>query len=152
VPIFPPETWSALLAYSWPGNIRELQNVLKQAILQNPGPVIQPQDLPPGLRQGSGSSLGSGSFASLAGLTPVDAATLFDWDQFVAERVAASSESIYADALLTMEREILSRVLQHTRGNKLQAAKLLGIARNSLRTKLRTLGLEQEGTEDDQST
>ena len=40
-----------------------------------------------------------------------------------------------------MEREVLIRVLRHVRGNQLQAAKLLGITRGSLRNKIRTLGI-----------
>jgi two-component system nitrogen regulation response regulator GlnG len=40
-----------------------------------------------------------------------------------------------------MEREVLVRVLRHTGGNQLQAARILGITRGSLRTKIRTLGI-----------
>jgi two-component system nitrogen regulation response regulator GlnG len=51
-----------------------------------------------------------------------------------------------------MERHLLSRVLRHTGGNQLQAAKILGITRGSLRTKIRALGITIEktvGMEDD---
>ena len=41
-----------------------------------------------------------------------------------------------------MERSLLTRVLRHTGGNQVQAAKLLGITRGSLRTKIRTLGIQ----------
>ena len=146
-PIIPPETWKALLVHPWPGNIRELQNVLQQTILQHPGPVIHSSDLPPEFLPKFASQIPVVAVPRSAKRPPDD---LFDWDQFVSERIAASSESIYADALLQMEREILTRVLKYTRGNKVQAAKMLGIARNSLRTKLRSLGLDQDGSEDDQ--
>ena len=43
-----------------------------------------------------------------------------------------------------MERSLLTRVLRHTGGNQVQAAKLLGITRGSLRTKIRTLGIQIE--------
>ncbi len=52
-----------------------------------------------------------------------------------------------------MERELLVRVLKHTAGNQLQAAKVLGITRGSLRTKIRTLGIrigQAVWSEDDQ--
>ena len=65
----------------------------------------------------------------------------FDWDQFVGGRVAANSENLYAEALERMEREVLMRVLKHTDGNQLRAARILGITRGSLRTKTRTLGI-----------
>jgi two-component system, NtrC family, nitrogen regulation response regulator GlnG len=43
-----------------------------------------------------------------------------------------------------VERSLVTRVLRHTRGNQLQAAKILGITRGSLRTKIRTLGITIE--------
>ena len=43
-----------------------------------------------------------------------------------------------------MERSLVTRVLRHTGGNQLQAAKILGITRGSLRTKIRTLGISIE--------
>ena len=43
-----------------------------------------------------------------------------------------------------MERSLVTRVLRHTGGNQLQAAKILGITRGSLRTKVRTLGITIE--------
>jgi two-component system nitrogen regulation response regulator GlnG len=43
-----------------------------------------------------------------------------------------------------MERQVLTQVLRHTAGNQLQAAQLLGITRNSLRHKLRALGITIE--------
>jgi two-component system nitrogen regulation response regulator GlnG len=70
---------------------------------------------------------------------PVAAA--FDWDEFVGGRIAASTENLYAESLERMEREVLVRVLRHTAGNQLQAARILGITRGSLRNKIRTLGI-----------
>ena len=68
-------------------------------------------------------------------------AALPDWDRFVAERLQGGSSDLYAEALGLMERRLLTAVLRHTGGNQLQAAKVLGITRGSLRTKLRELGL-----------
>ena len=48
------------------------------------------------------------------------------------------------DVLRRLERILLTRVLQHTGGNQLQAAKILGITRGSLRTKIRALGITIE--------
>jgi two-component system nitrogen regulation response regulator GlnG len=58
---------------------------------------------------------------------------------FVEDRLRAASESLYADAVAFMERVVLTRVLRHTRGNQSRAAKILGITRGSLRSKLREL-------------
>jgi DNA-binding NtrC family response regulator len=121
-----PETLEILQHYPWPGNLRELQSVLKQGLLQATGPVLIPDFLPP-----------------LTGGERRDktAPTAGDWDQFITERLRASSQDLYAEALAQMERQLLTRVLQQTGGNQLQAAKILGITRGSLRTKIRALGI-----------
>jgi two-component system nitrogen regulation response regulator GlnG len=123
-----PEALAAVGRYGWPGNLRELQSVLKQALLQATGPVLVPDFLPP--LQGSER--------------PADDSAATDWEQFVAERCGAGSEDLYAEALAVMERQLLTRVLRRTAGNQLQAARILGITRGSLRTKLRALGISIE--------
>jgi two-component system, NtrC family, response regulator AtoC len=121
-----PEVTAAFRAYPWPGNVRELQSVLKQLVLQAGGPVILPEILPVQLL--AKPSLAVGSAASEHD---------FNWDHFVKSLVDSGSEDLYAEALARMEREVLVRVLQHTGGNQLQSAKILGITRGSLRTKIR---------------
>jgi two-component system nitrogen regulation response regulator GlnG len=61
--------------------------------------------------------------------------------QFVAERLAAGTEDLYAEALQQVERRLLTQVLEHTGGNQLQAARILGITRGYLRNKIRDLGI-----------
>jgi two-component system nitrogen regulation response regulator GlnG len=123
-----PETLAILGQYSWPGNLRELQSVLKQALLQTTGPVLVPDFLPP--------------LGGAADKKETDAESLFpDWDRFISERLQAASQDLYAEALGQMERRVITRVLEHTGGNQLQAAKILGITRGSLRTKIRALGI-----------
>jgi two-component system response regulator AtoC len=131
-----PAAMAALTAYPWPGNVRELQSVLKQGILQMRGSALLVEDLPAAVAGGAGPppEAGPAPPASPAG-------EAFDWDRFVAGRIAAGTEDLYAEALERMEREVLVRVLRHTGGNQLQAAKLLGITRGSLRTKIRALGI-----------
>jgi two-component system nitrogen regulation response regulator GlnG len=126
-----PEAAQLLHAYPWPGNVRELQSVLKQSVLRMSGSFLLADFLP----------------ASLQEPAPVAASALdtqpggFDWDRFVADRIAANSVNLYAEALERMEREVLVRVLTHTGGNQVQAARILGITRGSLRNKIRTLGI-----------
>ncbi len=57
------------------------------------------------------------------------------------ERLDAGSEDLYAEALASMERQVLTIVLRHTAGNQVQAARILGITRGSLRNKIRSLGI-----------
>jgi two-component system nitrogen regulation response regulator GlnG len=123
----PPETLRLAEQYPWPGNVRELQSVLKQALLLATGPVLAPDFLPTSLRQVRDSD---GTSVEDSGL-----------EQFVRERLQAGSNDLYGEALAVMERRLLTAVLRHTHGNQLQAAKILGITRGSLRTKLRALGI-----------
>ncbi len=125
-----PEAMAALRAYPWPGNVRELQSVLKHSLLQMGGGVLLPDFLPAGV-----TAPGSGTVPAAPG------PAVFDWDAFVAERIAAGTESLHAQAVEQTEREVLVRVLRHTNGNQLQAARILGITRGSLRTKIRALGI-----------
>ncbi|MEO2091213.1 MAG: sigma-54 dependent transcriptional regulator [Gemmataceae bacterium] len=126
----PADTLAALTAYPWPGNVRELQSVVRQSLLQMSGSVLLPDFLPAQVTSApavqSPHPAGSGAF---------------DWDAFVADRIATGSETVYAESLVRMEREVLVRVLKYTNGNQLQAARILGITRGSLRTKIRTLGI-----------
>ena len=71
----------------------------------------------------------------------------------IRQRVEPDVRDLYADAHRQLDRLLLARVLEHTRGNVQQAALLLGIARQTLRIKLRELGLSVtrtvEAEEDD---
>ncbi len=129
-----PEVLAVFRAYPWPGNIRELQSVLKQALLRMTGTALLADFLPP-------SMAGAGAHTPASVASP-PATGAFDWDQFVGDRITAGSVELYAEALERMEREVLVRLLKHTRGNQLQAAKILGITRGSLRTKIRALGIK----------
>ncbi|MDY3554495.1 sigma-54 dependent transcriptional regulator [Gemmata sp. JC717] len=126
-----PAAAAALRAYPWPGNVRELQSVLKQSVLRMSGSALLADFLPEHIRNPTAvpapAALGEGG--------------AFDWDQFVGGRIGAGSENLYAEALERMEREVLVRVLKHTDGNQLQAARVLGITRGSLRNKIRALGI-----------
>ncbi len=135
-----PETLEALRRYLWPGNLRELQSVLKQALLNASGPVLVPEFLPAAIRNENRTE------------EMLLTAESVDWDKFLTDRLQAESQELYAEALAAMERYLLTRVLRHTGGNQLQAAKILGITRGSVRTKMRALGITIErtvGTDED---
>jgi two-component system nitrogen regulation response regulator GlnG len=125
-----PEAMALLRGYSWPGNMRELQSVLKQALLQASGTVLLPAFLP--------ESLG----AAGAVAPTVSLGANLDLETFViSQRIGSDVRDLYAETHRQVDRLLLPRVMEHTRGNVLQAALLLGIARQTLRTKLRELGL-----------
>ena len=130
-----PDVPDVLKSYSWPGNIRELQSVLKQAVLKSAGPVLLSDFLPEVVRQTQ-----IPGFSAKPGFT-APGAKWPEWDQFVQERVEQGSNTIYDEAIALTEKHVISRVLRQTGGNQVRAAKLLGITRSTLRTKIRELGI-----------
>jgi len=124
-----PEALELLERYPWPGNVRELQSVMKQALLHATGPVLLPEFLPAALRDGGGDATAF-DFGGLTG--------------FIRDQLRAGSTSLYADYQALTDRHLLAEVLRHTGGNLSQAARLLGITRGTLRTRMIALGIPTE--------
>jgi two-component system nitrogen regulation response regulator GlnG len=124
-----PEALERLRGYDWPGNIRELQSVLKQALLRASGTVLLPAFLPKLPGQPGESSPTLPARADL------------DVEAFIRGRLGPDASDLYAETHREVDRLLLPRVLEYTGGNQHQAARLLGIARQTLRQKLRDLGL-----------
>ena len=124
------EALTRLRAYSWPGNIRELQSVLKQALLQASGTTLLPAYLPAVPEESGGSVPG----AATAGDDP-------NLDAFVRRCLASDYRDRYAQAHSRLDRVLLLRALEATGGNQKEAARLLGMARMTLRRRLTELGL-----------
>jgi DNA-binding NtrC family response regulator len=129
--------------HPWPGNIRELQSALKQALLQASGTILLTAFLPELSGKPNESSPVPPARADL-GL-----------EAFISERLVPDTTDLYAETHRQVDRLLLVRVLEFTGGNQHQAARLLGIARQTLRIKLRDLGLSVtqsvESDEDDPS-
>ena len=128
----PPRRWIACASYPWPGNIRELQNVLRQALLRVRGRTLLPEFLPelsqtPDELRSSGEAAASSDGPSLEAL--------------IRKGLAAGTEGLHEETHRWVERILLPMVLEHTQGNQRQAARILGIARKTLRDKLRELGI-----------
>ncbi len=129
-----PDALKILLEHQWPGNIRELQSVIKKALLNLTGPVLVPEFLPEEVREPRREMLGStGDDGDEAGR---------DLARFLDGRLAANSEDIYAEAIDFMNRYVVTRVLKTAGGNQSRAAKMLGITRGSLRSKTQAIGLK----------
>jgi two-component system nitrogen regulation response regulator GlnG len=157
-----PETLEMLRRCAWPGNLRELQSVIKQALLKAQGPVLLPEFLPPGLESAALSAPPPAAVAAApvptaptqspppppatepAALTPP---TTSDDDGFaelvryIDGRLAAGTENLLGEWRDLTERRLLAEVLRHTRGNISKTAKILGINRSTLRGRIEGLGL-----------
>jgi len=124
-----------LEAYPWPGNVRELENTLQRASVMATTDVLLPKDIP--LGQPSGETSGSGVAARAGGGDIEDAiTTLFE------AAIADPSKPI----LPWLEREFTTRAMKRTGDNQVQASRLLGITRATLRKRLERNGApEDEG-------
>jgi two-component system nitrogen regulation response regulator GlnG len=125
-----PEALEMLKAYSWPGNVREMQSIVRQSLLNATGPVIVPSFLP--------FEVTNASRPDTPELAPVDDATGVPSDvaPFVNRRLAAESRNLYAETLEQMERYLITRVLQATDGNQTKASEILGITRGKIRDRV----------------
>ena len=129
----------ALEKYHWPGNVRELENVLRRALVVAKGNAILPVDLPPEIT-GLGSAAGipgtvslpagEGSTADIAAM----ARQLFQW----------ARRDPKLKLIPAVERELVIQALKETGGNQIQAAKLLGITRATLRKRVEKFGIQRE--------
>src|SRR3984957_4610101 len=126
-----PEAMALLAAYSWPGNVRELQSLLKQALLQASGNVLVPAFLPEPL-----------THAHANRETPKgETVGEVDFEAFIRQQLESGATDLYGQSHEKLDRILLPLVLQFTEGNQHQAARVLGIARQTLRQKLRDSGL-----------
>ena len=114
----------SLAAYSWPGNIRELENVLERTILFAEGTTISKADLPAALRQSAPPETAGG--ALLPGSPP------------------GPLKEIVKEQVQAIERDLIARGLEVTGNNVTRTAKLLKISRKSLQMKMKEFGLRGE--------
>jgi two-component system nitrogen regulation response regulator GlnG len=130
--------------YHWPGNVRELENVIRRALVVSKGDTILPSDLgaeiagiasgsapisgglPPGIASGVGGENGVADIAVLAG-------HLFHW--------ARKDPSLRI--LPAVERALVIEALKATNDNQVQAAKLLGVTRATLRKRIEKFGIQR---------
>jgi two-component system nitrogen regulation response regulator GlnG len=123
-----PEAEKFLLNAEWTGNVRQLENFCRWVTVMAPGRDIQVDDLPPELR---GSAEAGKSFSDWE-------AGLFSW---VNANIEKGSTDLLGEALPKFERTMIEAALQHTRGKRQEAAKLLGWGRNTLTRKIKELDL-----------
>jgi two-component system nitrogen regulation response regulator GlnG len=134
-----PEALELLRSYSWPGNIRELQGVLKQALLQATGTVLIPAFLHESLRAPPDSAAGQDTGAQ----------KVFSFEAFILRRLVEGTTALSTEAHQHLDRMLIRLTLQHTGGNQVQAARLLGISRQTLRAKAREFGLSSSAPDNE---
>lgn len=126
-----PEALSALLAHTWPGNIRELENLMERSVLLADGDEIGLNDLP-GLQPRAAEEPADPGDASAS--TPSEGPL----EPFLEELGLKEYVRVH---MAKLERARIQRVLQAEDGNVTRAARRLGISRKSLQTKMKDYGL-----------
>jgi two-component system response regulator AtoC len=108
------EALDYLVNYEWPGNVRELKNVVERLVALSDNDIITPKDLP--------------------------------FDIFIKGSLVKGfpSEGGLKKASQDFQKKYIEAVLERTGGNKVKAAKILGIHRNALMNKIKSLGLGRQ--------
>jgi nitrogen regulation protein NR(I) len=122
-----PKALEKLMRYPWPGNVRELENSVKRAMVISKGNTLLPEDF---LLEGMEAGMEIGEH--------------LDWEErlqklmepIFKELLELSRRSPGADLMSELEKILIKRALQETKGNQVQASILLGISRNTLRSKI----------------
>ncbi|MDR2430744.1 MAG: sigma-54 dependent transcriptional regulator [Candidatus Margulisbacteria bacterium] len=138
----PKKSMEELLAYDWPGNVRELENIIKRAVVTTTGRILQidlaraPVSLP---AHKSSEPLAEDTFLNQA----------FDQQRSLADLIDAVSESLLEKMLILpeddpsrqdligkLEKSLIIKALKKLEDNQVQTARLLGITRNTLRSRI----------------
>jgi len=127
-----PEAMQRLISYPWPGNIRELENVIERAVLFCDDARLGARDLTPDVR-------GEGRISA----TPLPGTVATITADAAAAAVAGGLREQVRAAMARLERDLIVRALQQTSNNVTRAARLLKISRKGLQLKMKELGLRE---------
>lgn len=135
-----PESLAALVAYQWPGNIRELQNYVERAVVMADSQELTPELLPTRV-------MGDRKDVEDAVFRPTDEKSLVH--EFVYNRLRKAPEDaadLHKQIVEPIEKELLVQILDSCNHTQTKAAQKLGINRNTLYKKLKEYGLEKSSS------
>ncbi len=115
-----------LLTYEWPGNEAELELAVKRASILSEGPLLEVEDF--NLKHRQARSIGKFVESKLKG--------------FMRNIKSFENFNLYEMVIPEVEKSLIMMVLKETKGNQIKAAKILGINRNTLRSKIKKLGIK----------
>ena len=122
------EAERALIEFDWPGNIRQLENIVERMVLLVEGDRIELGDLPENVREGRGDPEAGVDTLRETGLVP-----------------QGKLKDIVREATQELERDLILRALQEDDWNVTHTARRLGISRKGLQLKMKDYGLREEG-------
>jgi two-component system response regulator AtoC len=121
--------YDVILNYPWPGNIRELKNMVERVVLLEDDTVLRTGHLPASIRQGT---------APVKEVSAVRRLEIELSRPFTEEGVA------FEELMGGVERELIEKAMREAGGNQSQAARYLRLNRDKIRYRLRNLNMEQE--------
>jgi len=119
-----------ILAYSWPGNVRELENCIRRAVLLSSGDVVAEGSL-------MIPQAGASCPASAAQHEQLIDELKNKLEEIVPEILSLSVPDVHASIIGIVEETLINKALAKCDNNQVQAAKMLGISRNTLRHRLK---------------
>ena len=139
-----PEAMELLLGYGWPGNIRELENVIERCTLFCDGDRVEKTDLPPDLLRVVQEPVPSSSPGHVDAQRVADVASHEeDEDEESPGGGEVGLKAQVKEAIAKVERDLIVRALGARHGNVTHTARDLKISRKSLQTKMKELGLRE---------
>jgi two-component system nitrogen regulation response regulator GlnG len=145
------QAMEALYAHHWPGNVRELENVIQRALVVTKSDAILPNDLPPEILNLQGALDAAASVPPLAPASsnastaePVSVPASAGLPELARQLFAWARRDTQLKILPAVERELIIHALAETNGNQVQAARLLGITRATLRKRIEKFNIKQE--------
>jgi nitrogen regulation protein NR(I) len=131
--------------YHWPGNVRELENIIRRALVVAKGDAILSSELPPEIvGQGAASAGVSAPGAVAVPGAPGEATGATDVVSLSRRLFQWARKEPKLKIIPAVERELVIQALKETSGNQVQAAKLLGITRATLRKRIEKFGIQRE--------
>jgi two-component system nitrogen regulation response regulator GlnG len=121
------------MAFGYPGNVRQLENICHWLTVMAPGQRVEVADLPAEVREPAGRPDAQEEGGWLVAL-----------DRELAQALARGEPEVGDRLENEFERALIRRALAHTGGHRMEAAKRLGWGRNTLTRKIQELGMEAE--------
>ena len=121
--------YEIILDYPWPGNIRELKNMIERIVLLEDDTVLRPEHLPVSIREGS---------------TPMAETATLRMFEMALSRPLPQEGVPFEDMLRAAEREFIVKAMREAGGNQSRASRLLRLNRDKLRYRLKNFDLETE--------
>jgi len=131
------EALDQLKKYSWPGNVRELENLIRRIAALHSEDVITAEIVKSDLIMSAADVIDSSDSTDSLGSAVEKHLKRY----FAAHDDSLPPEGLYGRIISEVERPVISLCLRATNGNQIRAAKLLGVNRNTLRKKIRELGI-----------